>query len=59
MTDRDGNIARANVGWVRSDIVLKGHQKGTIQVALRYYFNPNPESRSLEPANLPRMRESE
>lgn len=56
VTDARGQIVQANYGWIVWGFEMGGAEPG---FRFGYYFNPNPASRSLEPANLPRTREPE
>ena len=49
--DEDGKIVSANYGWLTSDFTFSSN-KGTGKIAFTYYYNPNPQSRSLEPKEI-------
>ena len=49
--DDDGNIVAANYGWFVMDISV-GPFGETGRVFLKYYYNPDPQSRSLEPKEI-------
>lgn len=55
-TNEAGEVKSANYGWILGDFDLRGP---AIDLKLWYYFNPNPTSRSLEPAALSKKRERE
>ncbi|MBM4154114.1 MAG: carboxypeptidase regulatory-like domain-containing protein [Lentisphaerae bacterium] len=48
-TNETGNIVAANYGWILGDFDLRGP---AIDLMMRYYFNPDPHSRSLEPSKF-------
>ena len=55
-TNDAGEVVSANYGWVLGDFELRGP---SIDLQMWYYFNPDPQSRSLEPASLSKKREHE
>ena len=49
--DEEGKIIYANYGWMTQDIKIGNPaNKGIIE--LKYYYNPDPHSRSLEPKKI-------
>ena len=59
LMDDQGKIRRANHGWINGEIKVGGYDNRPVSMAFDYYLNPNPDSRSLEPAILSRKREHE
>ena len=51
MDDR-GEIRQANYGWMNGEIKVGGYDSRPVSMALDYYLNPNPQSRSLEPERI-------
>lgn len=52
-TNEVGEITSANVGWIKEDILVGlSRTNDKIGVAFKYYYNPNPHSRSLEPKEI-------
>jgi hypothetical protein len=49
-TNATGGIRQANVGWVQEDIGVDLGEGQGVFVMFNYYYNPDPQSRSLEPA---------
>jgi len=49
--DEDGNIIAANYGWMTKDIIGASNE-GKGRFILAYYYNPDPQSRSLEPKEI-------
>ena len=57
--DDDGNISAANYGWTTSEIFVTTKPDSdykTIGINFIYYYNPDSNSRSLEPKVLPSGR---
>ena len=53
--DDDGKIIAANYGWTTTDIKLSAKPNSDyneLGIALTYYYNPDPNSRSLEPKEI-------
>lgn len=52
-TNEVGVITAANVGWIKEDIQIGlAETNDKIGVAFQYYYNTNPQSRSLEPKEV-------
>ena len=51
VVDENGEIVSANYGWMYDDIVFGPSPKDII-FRLKYYYNPDPHSRSLEPKEI-------
>ena len=51
VVDEKGEIVSANYGWMTRD-VYPWHNKGKGCIKFRYYYNPDPHSRSLEPKEI-------
>jgi len=49
--DDKRNIIAANYGWMTKDIVGASNE-GKGRLAISYYYNPDPHSRSLEPKEI-------
>jgi len=50
--DEEGKIVSANYGWTTDDIRFGINADGTCRIVLNYYYNPAPQSRSLEPKEI-------
>jgi len=50
--DENGEITAANYGWTYGEIALDSEDGKRIWMRLRYYYNPDPHSRSLEPKSI-------
>ncbi len=50
--DQNDKNLEANVGWMRQDIEIDPGETKTIWMRFHYYYNPNPQSRSLEPKEI-------
>jgi len=52
--DENGKIVSANYGWSNNDlyIAIKPNGKGITGFSLDYYYNPDSQSRSLEPKEI-------
>jgi len=50
--NEQGEIVAANVGWTDGDIGASPTEDTNGMLFIRYYFNPDPHSRSLEPKSI-------
>ena len=50
--DEEGKIVSANYGWATDDIRFGINEDGTCRIVLKYYYNSDPHSRSLEPKEI-------
>lgn len=50
--DTTGKLVEANYCWTEGDIIIDPGDKTTVYVEFKYYFNPDPHSRSLEPKEI-------
>ena len=50
--DDEGNIVSGNYGWMTKDILFAVKLDGAVGLILNYYYNPDPQSRSLEPKEI-------
>ncbi len=49
-TNELGHVTDAHVGWTDDDFrIYYDETKGSAEISFKYYFNPDPASRSLEP----------
>jgi uncharacterized protein YceK len=49
-TNELGHVTDAHVGWTDEDFqVYYDEKKGSAEISFKYYYNPDPASRSLEP----------
>lgn len=53
ITNEVGNILQANVGWIEEDFQVDPGKGQTVLIMFKYYYNPDPNSRSLEPKVTP------
>jgi len=49
VTNLEGRVVSAHVGWIEGAIRLEGRTSETLWLGFRYHLNPDPHSRSLEP----------
>ena len=52
VTNEAGEIIKANYGWTVGEIIVDPSQNNKIFLNFRYYYNPDPKSRSLEPKEI-------
>ena len=52
ITNEKDEIIKANYGWVVGDFIIDPSQNNKIFLSFRYYYNPDPKSRSLEPKEI-------
>jgi len=50
--DDDGKIVAANYGWFTRDFGIGNIPDGTARTGFKFYYNPDPHSRSLEPKEI-------
>jgi hypothetical protein len=52
VTNSVGEIVAANYGWISGDIKVHTTSGAKPWIGFKYYYNPDPHSRSLEPKDL-------
>lgn len=51
----ENKFIKSNYGWIRGEIDFRViYRSETLPLEFEYYYNPNPESRSLEPLDMKR-----
>lgn len=50
--DEEGRVVEAKHGWTYGEIAVDSEDGKRIWMRIRYYFNPDPRSRSLEPKEI-------
>ena len=50
--DEEARVVEAKHGWTYGEIAVDSEDGKRIWMRIRYYWNPDPQSRSLEPKEI-------